>query len=351
MRILIAFFMFFSILSANLTFTSYTKKDLEILRTLDIDLDFLVSKEFNGIKESSILHISKRKIYEKYDDAFAFTPMLKDIMAKEGVPMAFLHMAMAESEMSTTALSKKKATGIWQFMPQTAKLFGLKIDKYTDERKDPIKSTKAAARYLKELNKKFDKWYLAALAYNCGDGCLDRAIKKAGTNEVTVLLDDKKKFLPKESRDYLRKILSLAMAMEGVENLVTHENDHMLNIGIATTLVEVKLRGGTSLSGFAKSMGLPLELVKKHNAHIKNGFLPNTKAEHNIYIPYNKLTHFNASYSQNISNGFATHTVGKGESLASISKKYGIPKDILQELNGLKTARLKLNQKIIIPHS
>lgn len=115
---------------------------------------------------------------KQFEHSYEFIPTLKNMMAKEEIPQEFLFLAMTESAFAPTAKSSKKAIGIWQIMPATGKSLGLEINSYIDERKDPIRSTEAAIKYLKYLYDATGEWYLAAMAYNCGLGRLKGGLKK-----------------------------------------------------------------------------------------------------------------------------------------------------------------------------
>ena len=168
--------------------------DIKVLQTLDIEASFLRDPIFLQLKNS--LTTSKRNHYLKMlERGSLYIPTLRKMIHDNNIPQVFLYMAMAESNFNTHALSRAKASGLWQFMPGTAKLYGLKIDRYIDERRDPVRSTEAAIAYLKRLHKLFGKWYLAALAYNSGEGRVLRAIKRAGSDDLHILLDEKKRFL------------------------------------------------------------------------------------------------------------------------------------------------------------
>ena len=175
------------------------------------------------------------------------------MIADAGIPDVFLYLAMAESNFSATAYSSAKAVGLWQFMPYTGKKFGLRIDDYVDERRDPIKSTRAAIEYLQSLHSEFGKWYLAAMAYNCGEGRVRRAIREAGSDDLRILLDANKKYVPRETRDYIRKIVAMAYLSNNPEFILENESDHLLNQGSSQTYTPVDVPGGTTLADVAKS--------------------------------------------------------------------------------------------------
>ncbi len=337
------------LLSANLYYTSNHNKELLLLESFDIKPSFIYDPIMNKMRSGD--GNSKNKIFFRaMEDAYIFIPAIKNILAKYNVPQEFLYLAMAESNFSTKAYSSKRATGLWQFMPYTAKLFGLKIDEYVDERKDFIKSTKAASKYLSSLHKRFGKWYLAAIAYNCGGGRLSRAIQKAGTDDLSVLLDPRKKYLPKESRFYIRKIVALALMGNDEQFLLHSEYEYLLNRANAYSVSTVKVPSGESLKRIASLINMPVKELKKLNRHLKYDFVPPYAKEYDLYIPYIKLSEFKQNYkSEDIKNIYKVHIVSNGDNLWNIGRKYKVPYKIIMGFNSLKTPRLKLKQKLIIP--
>ena len=157
---------------AGWLFASATGSDSEqtqkmILKEFDIDAKFMKSSHYNDIKKS--IKDSKRKEFaDTIRNGHKHIPMLQKIIEDSGIPESFLYLAMTESGFSNHIVSSKKAIGIWQFMESTARLYGLRVDKYADERKDPMAATAAATKYLQSLKNDFGKWYLAMMAYNCG---------------------------------------------------------------------------------------------------------------------------------------------------------------------------------------
>jgi len=235
-------------------------------------------------------------------------------------------------------------------MPNTAKFYDLKIDEYVDERRDFIKSTEAAATYLSSLYKRFGKWYLAAIAYNCGGGRLNHAIKKAGSDELSVLLDEDKKWIPKESRYYIRKIVALAMIGNDEQFLLKKEYEYLLNRANAYSVATVKLPSGESLKRVSKIVGIPLSDLQKLNRHLKYDFVPPYSKYYNIYIPYVKLSDFKQKYFEDaIKNTYRVHIVTSGDNLSYIGKRYGVSYKVIMDFNKLKNSRLRLKQKLIIP--
>ena len=337
-------------LSASLTYTSNHNKEVSILESFDIEASFLYDPIMNEMKNSNKTIYKDKRFFKAMDEAYLFIPAIKDILATNNIPAEFLFLAMAESHFSTRAYSKKRASGLWQFMPKTGKMYGLKIDEYVDERRDFVKSTKAAAKYLSHLHKRFGKWYLAAIAYNCGGGRLSKAIKRAKTDELSVLLDSRKKYLPRESRYYIRKIVALAMMGNDEQFLLNSEYEHLLNRANAYSVSTVRVPRGESLKRVSKLIGIPLEELKKLNRHLKYDFAPPYLKGYDVYIPYIKLSDFKQNYfEEKIQNIYRVHIVSSGENLSYIGKSYGVSYKIIMDFNGLKHTRLKLKQKLIIP--
>jgi len=336
------------ILFANLTYDRNTDKELKLLNSFDIEPSFLYDPVMNQMKNKTLT--KNRHFFRAMEDAYLFIPAIKSTLSKYDVPQEFLYLAMAESNFHTKAYSHKRAAGLWQFMPATARLYNLKIDEYVDERRDLIKSTEAAAKYLSSLHERFGKWYLAAIAYNCGGGRLNKAIKKAGTDDLSVLLDPKKKYIPRESRNYIRKIIALALIGSDEQYMLHSEYEYLLNRANAYSISTVKLSSGESLARISKLIHIPLKDLKKLNRHLKYDFVPPYSKGYDVYIPYIKLAEFKQKYKQEpIKNIYKVHIVKRGDNLSYIGKKYGVSYKVIKDFNHLKSNKLRLKQKLIIP--
>lgn len=337
-------------LFANLRYTSNYNKELKILESFDIEPSFLHDPMMNEIRNKEI-HISKKQhFFSAMSEAYTFIPAIKSVLNENKVPQEFLYLAMAESNFKTKAFSSKKASGLWQFMPKTGKHYNLKIDSYVDERRDFIKSTNAASQYLSSLHKRFGKWYLAAIAYNCGGGRLNQAIREAGSDSLSVLLDSEKKYIPRESRNYIRKIVALAFIGNDEQFLLKSEYDYLLNRANAYSIATVKLSGGESLKRVASILNMPLKDLQQLNTHLKYDFVPPYAEDYDIYIPYIKLSEFKQNYTQApMKNIYKIHIVSKGDNLSYIGMRYGVPYKQIMDFNKLKSSSLKLKQKLIIP--
>jgi len=276
-------------------------------------------------------------------------PLMKDHLMVDGLSDLFIYVSMIESGFSPTAVSSKKAVGLWQFMPATANHYRLTVCNGFDERCDPVSSTNAAVKYLRKLHKQFGAWYLAVIAYNCGEGRLKKAIKKAGSKELDILLDENEKYLPTETRNYIRKILLAAMI--GENELLDYSE---MKISSADTLMQVQVNAGTRLSDIAKMLEMKPSLLLQLNQQFGKGVVPKDKERYNIVIPEEKMIMFYMKYESSEKEKRAkphlvSHYVSMGETLESIARSYKTDVDGIVTVNHLKDEFLELDRLLLIP--
>ncbi|MBC7428288.1 MAG: transglycosylase SLT domain-containing protein [Bacteriovorax sp.] len=273
-----------------------------------------------------------RPFFEKYTErAGRYAPILGAILEEHGLPRDLIFLAMAESGFNTGAKSWAAAVGPWQFMPYTGRVYGLEQDWYRDERRDPIKSTVAAARYLAKLYDDFGQWEVAAAAYNAGEGKLGRAIKKYKSEDFWHLT--KGKYLKAETKDYVPKIMALAIIGKnlksfGFDDVEFHE---------PLDFDEITVAGGTDLIKLSETMGLDFEEVQRLNPEVLRWFTPPNIAEYRLRLPPNSAEKFAqcCAKSDLLAVNFQQYVVGKkGMTLAQVSKKFKLRKDyVLAGLN------------------
>ncbi|MCR4941652.1 MAG: transglycosylase SLT domain-containing protein [Campylobacter sp.] len=323
---------------------------IKTLKDLDIGKSFMKSSYYKEMKKS--IKSSQIEAFTKiYKEGYRYIPTLVSNIKKAGIPEHFLYLAMTESGFSNHVVSNANAVGMWQFMEKTAKIHGLKINKYVDERRDPIAATRAAGKYLKGLKNKFGKWYLAVMAYNCGEGRLNKAIRQAKSSDIEVLLDPKKAYLPAETRKFVMKILRASFIAKDSEFLMSRDTKRLQGIS-KLKFAKVNVPGGTNLKEVADSIGLSVKKLKSDNAHLKYVFTPPTYKKYYIYIPENKQVLFNENFKPFTGkNYFKTYTVKKGDTLLAIAKKEGISHRAIKDYNELKTNLVAVDQKLIIPVS
>ncbi len=348
-RILFFILLMYQGLFAFLSTQGNYQDQARVLKSLDIEPTFLLDPVYVSMKEDLNTY-KTRHFLKTLENGHRFVPVLRSMIKEAGIPDAFLYLAMVESNFAPTAYSRAKAVGLWQFMPYTAKKFGLSIDLYVDERRDPIKSTEAAITYLKYLHERFGKWYLAAIAYNCGEGRVGEAIKRAGTDDLATLLNIKKKYLPRESRLYIRKIMMMQNLSTSTDFIVENDAGYLMNRGSTNTFSKVAVKGGTTLDEVAQSIGISLNEMKSYNHHLRYGFVPPVSDSYHIYIPYDKQTDFKQKFDATKSNGrFYVHSIKSGDSLYSLGRKYGVSYKLIKDFNKLKSNILSINHTIVIP--
>lgn len=208
------------------------------------------------------------------------TPTLQNI----GLPKDLAYLAMIESGFSSQAVSSAAAVGYWQFIKPTAKRYGLQIEWWLDERRDIVKSTVAAAAYLNDLYKMFDSWYLAAAAYNMGEGRVKKLIKKYQTKNYWVL--SRQKDFPTETEQYIPKLLA-ALLISKSPSLYGFKD---LKLQDPMDYDYFNVPGGTDLDNLSYYIGADKQLVKRLNPELIKGFVPQFITSHRIRIPRGNLT-------------------------------------------------------------
>lgn len=262
--------------------------DSEILSKFDIDDSFLKDKYL--IKKVNKYQKSKDSmIFNHLNKAYLLIPMLKHKIKSSGIPEEMLYLSMAESNFLVRAYSSARAAGLWQFMKPTGRHYGLRIDAYVDERRDILKSTDAAINYLQDLHKKFGKWYLAIMAYNAGEGRVRQAIRRAKSDNLKDLLKvyrwKRRQFIPRETRDYIRKIVALAITAKKIGFFTNDDNYHLLNRGVSMPIVPVKINSDIHISDVSKILNMPYAELVGLNKHLKYNITPPDNKMHKIYIP------------------------------------------------------------------
>jgi len=327
--------------------------DLAVLRSFDIDENFLQDPHYLNLRNNYQLYQSTLFL-QILSDAYVYFPMIRQKLAEANLPASLVYMAMAESNFRTRAYSSRRAVGIWQFMPATAKRFGLEVNSYVDERRDPLKSTDAAITYLKYLHKRFGKWYLAMMAYNCGEGRVDEAIRKAKSDRLDDLLVTKKgkrrQLLPRETRKYIRKIVAMTSIAQSDRLMLSSNHLHLLNRGNTSPLAKVSVPSGTTLKEIARAIRLEHKELRNYNSFLRYDFTPPYGKEHSIYIPYDKVAAFKSNYTPSKKRQkFVVYHVKRGDTLGGIGRKFKIPYGVIKDFNGLRNNTLSINQRLVIP--
>jgi membrane-bound lytic murein transglycosylase D len=290
-----------------------------------------------------------RGFFERYTErAGRYAPILGAILEEHGLPRDLIFLAMAESGFNTSAKSWASAVGPWQFMPATGRNYGLAQDWYKDERRDPIKATVAAARYLTKLYGDFGSWEVAAAAYNAGEGKLSKAIRKYNTEDFWNLT--KGRYLKAETKDYVPKIMALAIIGKNLKSFGFDEIDFHEPLDFD----EVSVAPSTDLVKLSEMLGVEFEEIQRLNPEILRWFTPPNAEGYKLRIPPNTAEKYAlcCAKADMVAKNFQEFVVTKkGMSLAAISKKFRIRKtSVLASLNYLpENATFKKGEVVKLP--
>ncbi len=299
----------------------------------------------------SLVHKGRSTVTVSIERARAYMPYIRKVLQEEKLPAELAYLAFVESNYNPLARSRSGALGLWQFIPGTGRHCGLRQDWWMDERRDPYLSTRAAAAYLTELNKRFRDWHLAVSAYNAGPGKIARGLEATGAQTFFELrrrndrITDSKNKLSEENREYLLKFLAVCKIMRNLELLGFPALDKH-----ATTTVAVKVQPGTDLVSLCKGLGMDWKTFFSHNAGFQRGVTPPGNAT-NIYVP----THLSQKAEAVLKkiparnySGWKFHKVKRGETFPRIARRIGVPVAELRRVNRVSEP-LTSGTRVLIP--
>lgn len=333
-------------------------------------------EELPSPKEESVREVSKsihsipveiNKDVQKWIDYFAkkdrdrfqrflnrgakYREVVENVLKENGLPSELYYLAMIESGYQNHATSRASAVGVWQFIRGTGRRYGLEINRYVDERRDPIRATEAAVRYLKDLHNVFGSWHLAMAGYNAGEYRVVRAVFKGKTRNFWKLV--KLKALPRETRNYIPKFLA---AVEIGQN--------PLKYGFTVPLGEkypnlqaIQLPNSLTLKDIAQTAGVSVSELKKVNPHLIRSVTPPGRGGYEVWVPLKyakkvegsktvlakKAKRIRARVARNSSG---LHRVRRGENLTVIARRYGMSVSQLKRLNNLRSNRIYVGSRL-----
>ena len=292
-----------------------------------------------------------------------YHPMFEEALSRYGVPEELKYLSIVESAMNPQATSRVGAAGLWQFMYSTGKLYDLEVNSVVDERRDPYKSTVAAARHLSDLYRVFGDWQLAIAAYNCGSGNINKAIARSGGRRG---FWDIYYNLPRETRGYIPSFIAVVYVMN-------YYDEHGLRPG----RINLPLRSDTVMLGrdvlmtyVAQAVGMEMDELRTLNPQYRVDYIPASSGMYPLCLPTSKLESFlvaqdsiYASTADSLgrrpikveprgkggsggSGGGKYYTVRKGDTLGKIAAKHGISVSTLKKRNGLKGDNIRVGQKL-----
>ncbi len=276
-----------------------------------------------------------------------YFPVMRKIFNEEGVPEELLYLSMCESGLQPNANSWKKAVGLWQFIKGTGSLYGLRVNWWYDERMDFEKSTRAAARHMKDLYTELGDWNLVLGSYDAGAGRIYRAIRRSGSTDYWEM----RRFLPRETRNYVPQFVA-------VTRMFLNPGQYgFKNIEIADTLTYeiAEVNDCIDLQVLAKCAETDVQTLRELNPELLRGCTPPGVTGYRLRVPPGKKEIFAQNYElipPDQKKSWALHKVRKGETLATIAKKYGLSSSVLRETNNIKSnKRLSVGSSLQIPLS
>ncbi|NTU43411.1 MAG: transglycosylase SLT domain-containing protein [Nitrospirales bacterium] len=312
-----------------------------------------ITYESNGSASRAIdknLTFFKDRIKERFalwlERSARYVEIMKEVLKAKGLPEDLVFLPIVESGFNPNAYSKAAAVGPWQFISATAQRYGLVVDWWRDERRDPVKSTNAAASYLRDLYGMFGSWKLALAAYNAGEGSIMRALKKTGADDYWTLMDTK--HLHSETRDYVPKYIAASMIASapeeyGFSNLVYHK---------PMSYDEVTLTSPVDVDVIARCAETSVEEIRGLNPELKRWSTPPNVSRYTVRLPEGTK----GIFSENLMRipkeerfTVESYTVRKGDSLRKISGKTGVPENAILAMNSISGKRIPAGTVLNLP--
>ena len=275
----------------------------------------------------------------------AYRPHIEAELAKAGLPKDLVFLAMIESGYNPSAYSPANACGLWQFIAGTGRNYGLKINSWVDERREPAKATQAAIGYLSKLHRQFDDWYLAVAAYNTGEGRIADAVETYATKDFWSIADSDVLYL--ETKRYVPKLIAAIIIGRdpqrfGFTDIEYHSPQQYEQIAVP---------GGSSLEAVAKVANTSVKQLRTLNNELRKNQTP-PDGRYVLRIPPGTK----ALVAANINNlkpvrrtVYASHTVKPGDTLSAISKRYHVSMTTMLKANNLRSSNLRAGQRLRIP--
>ena len=275
-----------------------------------------------------------------------YLPLIQQQLKEAGLPLDLVYLPMIESGYSMTAYSKAHAVGLWQFIKPTGRHYGLVINNYVDERRNPVKSTRAAVAYLSDLYDEFGSWHLAVAGYNAGEGRVRSAVRKYKTDNFWKIAQHKG--LKSETKRYVPKLIAAIIIAKDPAKYGFKDIEYKKPVTYET----IEIPRWTSLRAVSVACDVSLERLRSLNRELRRSITPPGSASYCINVPVGKknLVACNLPMVKAVVNtGYKTHVVRKGENLQKICKKYKINGTTLLKANNLKKSNFTIGQRLRIP--
>ena len=293
-----------------------------------------------------------------------YHPMFEEVLNRYDVPEELKYLTIVESAMNPMATSRVGAAGLWQFMYTTGKSYDLEVNSIVDDRRDPYKSTVAAAHFLSDLHTVFNDWTLAIAAYNCGPGNINKAIARSGGKrdfwEIYY-------YLPRETRGYIPAFIAATYVM----NFYTDHGLKCSKINLPIHSDTLMVHDDVLFHYVSQYTGIDIDELRTLNPQYRADFIPASSGNYSLCLPTGKIKDFIAAEDSiyahtrdsvtrkpvkltkpaggtHTSGGKVYYTVRKGDTLSKIASKHGISVATLKKRNGMSSDRIRVGQKLKI---
>lgn len=330
--------------SANVTLSPQEQNVLAKKEGFNFELDIHETKEL--VAYFKFYAKKHRKTFIRWlERAQRYIPFVRKVFQEQGLPEDLVLLPFAESGYNPWAYSRAGAAGMWQFMPGTARKYGLKVNWWIDERRDPYKSTYAAARLLKNLYQTFGDWYLALAAYNAGEAKILKAIKRSKKNDYFGI-SRSRRYLKRETRHYVPKFLAILKIVKHLKELGFPEIDLKKQFPLA----KITLSPRTDLVALSNYLGLDWATFRDLNPALRRTISPPWDKVV-VYLPPDKLALARKFIQQKkkVYAGIIRYRVKPGDSLWLISRRFGVPVKVIKSLNKLHSNLLRPKTYLLLP--
>ncbi|GHT73878.1 lytic transglycosylase [Bacteroidia bacterium] len=329
-------------------------------------LDNLIELPYNEVVRRCIeLYVVRKRYMVEYMLGLEnlYFPMIEEALDANGLPLELKYLAIVESALNPTALSRAGASGLWQFMLATGKQYGLEINTLVDERRDPLKATYAACAYFKDMYKLYGDWHLVIASYNCGAGNVNKAIRRAGGKTDYWAIYP---YLPRETRLYVPLFIAATYAMNYYANHQLYPVATTLPVATDTVMINQAIH----FDQIAEMLNIDKDLLRSLNPQYKRDIIPGNSKPRAMRLPtlqtyafvekedsiakyrrdelFTNRTYVGENQSSSSSSERITHKVRKGESLSKIGSRYGVTVAELRRWNKLKSNKVAAGRRLII---
>ena len=317
-------------------------------------LQTTVPMTMNRLVESTMQTLLKtpdRHLIHWLERADTYFPMIEQIFREEGIPDELKYLAMIESGLNPKARSWARAVGMWQFVAGTGRAYGLEINAWVDDRMDPEKSTRAAAKHLKDLYARYGDWHIAMAGYNCSPRCIRRAINRAKSDGHAVpTYWDMYRYLPRETRGYVPMYVATSFIISNPNAFDLKQ----VKPGPAYEYQLIPVQGMLSLREIADLAGTDLSTMRALNPSLRRSTLPPSTGQFYLKIPVGSTDQFYAAYDalpESVKQPAGEYVVRRGDTLGEIGTRYGVSVSRLMQKNGLRSTRIQIGQRLVVPLS